>query len=49
MLGHEFDEPFFISPFAQAGLANKVAEGGLVGGSGQHNVLYIEGHCERQW
>ena len=41
MLGHEFDEPFFISPFAQAGLTNKAAESGLVHGSGKHNVLYV--------
>lgn len=43
ILGHEFDAPFFISPFAQAGLTNKVAEGGLVSGAGQNNVLYIVG------
>ncbi|CAH0034087.1 unnamed protein product, partial [Clonostachys rhizophaga] len=41
ILGHEFDEPFFISPFAQAGIANKVAEGGLVKGASKHNLLYI--------
>ncbi|KAH6999243.1 FMN-dependent dehydrogenase [Ilyonectria sp. MPI-CAGE-AT-0026] len=41
ILGHEFDQPFFISPFASAGVTNAAAEGGLVGGAGKHNVLYI--------
>ncbi|KPM38476.1 hypothetical protein AK830_g8109 [Neonectria ditissima] len=41
ILGHEFDQPFFISPFASAGITNKAAEEGLVKGAAQQNVLYI--------
>ncbi|KAH7131072.1 S-2-hydroxy-acid oxidase [Dactylonectria macrodidyma] len=41
ILGREFAAPFFISPFASAGLANEVAERGLVEAAGNHDLLYI--------
>ncbi|KAJ3534591.1 hypothetical protein NM208_g4803 [Fusarium decemcellulare] len=41
ILGHEFDVPFFISPFASAGLTNKSAERGLVEAAAAHGALYI--------
>ncbi|KAH6982448.1 (S)-2-hydroxy-acid oxidase [Ilyonectria destructans] len=41
ILGHEFAVPFFISPFASAGLANPAAEKGLVEAAANLGVLYI--------
>ncbi|KXH45667.1 hypothetical protein CSAL01_12168 [Colletotrichum salicis] len=41
ILGTLFDAPFFISPFANAGFANEEAEAALVGGAGEHGILYI--------
>ncbi|KAK1724385.1 uncharacterized protein BDZ83DRAFT_741425 [Colletotrichum acutatum] len=41
ILGDQFDAPFFISPFANAGFANEEAEAALVRGAGDHGILYI--------
>ncbi|CAN9133406.1 unnamed protein product [Alternaria alternata] len=41
ILGQEFAQPFFISPFAQAGSTHVGAEGNLVKAAGNANILYI--------
>ncbi|RSL45122.1 hypothetical protein CEP54_014399 [Fusarium duplospermum] len=41
ILGHEFDLPFFISPFASASITNPAAEKGLIKESADHGALYI--------
>ncbi|KAL7760626.1 hypothetical protein ACKLNR_010716 [Fusarium oxysporum f. sp. zingiberi] len=41
ILGHGFDVPFFISPFASAGITNETAERGLVNAAAAHGALYI--------
>ncbi|UPL01433.1 hypothetical protein LCI18_012367 [Fusarium solani-melongenae] len=41
ILGHEFDVPFFISPFASAGITNPAAEKGLIKGAAEQGALYI--------
>ncbi|KAF4453161.1 (S)-2-hydroxy-acid oxidase [Fusarium albosuccineum] len=39
ILGHEFDVPFFISPFANAGGTHESAERGLVEAAAAHEML----------
>ncbi|RSL93664.1 hypothetical protein CEP52_013129 [Fusarium oligoseptatum] len=41
ILGHEFDLPFFISPFASAAITNPAAEKGLIKASADQGALYI--------
>ncbi|KAJ9424216.1 FMN-dependent dehydrogenase [Fusarium oxysporum] len=41
ILGRGFGVPFFIGPFASAGITNETAERGLVNAAAAHGVLYI--------
>ncbi|EXL66873.1 hypothetical protein FOPG_16972 [Fusarium oxysporum f. sp. conglutinans race 2 54008] len=41
ILGRGFDVPFFISPFASAGITNETSERGLVNAAAAHGALYI--------
>lgn len=41
ILGYNFSAPFFISPWARAGLANPAAEVGLIEATYHGNILYM--------
>ncbi|KAJ7041565.1 FMN-dependent alpha-hydroxy acid dehydrogenase [Mycena alexandri] len=41
ILGHNFSQPFFIAPAADAGHANKSAEASLASAAGKAGILYV--------